>query len=462
MARKPVNPFVRGQKATQKYLSSHAEPENLQARKVTTSIGAFGHALAIPAQAEGAPLARCLSRIPAGPEGQNLIVVVVNACADASQAVIRSNRDSLQAIDAEFELIEPLSEHVALRRHPTGRLVVIDRTEAHPLPARQGVGLARKLGCDFLLGAMEDGALVSPWLHCSDADTRLPEDYFRQASEQARKDASALLYRFRHRPDETTPDTFALSQEYESSLRYYVLGLRYAGSPHAFHSVGSAMAVHAHAYARVRGFPRREAAEDFYLLNKLAKDGSIQTLQGLPVEPSARSSDRVPFGTGAAIQKRQATPDEELRVYHPDLFQYLQIWEASLARCLKQPELTPDLPRVVASQARGTANVDGARLLDALTESEALIRAQRALNGPDATITQALRDNLDAFRTLRLVHALRDRDLGEMALREALQRAPFIKLETDAQNLPIHEIAEQLERLDYRPDSNKTGARARQ
>ena len=52
MARKPANPFIRGQKATQKYLSSHAEPENLQARKGTTSIGAFGHALAIPAQAE--------------------------------------------------------------------------------------------------------------------------------------------------------------------------------------------------------------------------------------------------------------------------------------------------------------------------------------------------------------------------------------------------------------------------
>ena len=47
--------------------------------------------------------------------------------------------------------------------------------------------------------------------------------------------------------------------------------MKYARSPYAFHTIGSTMAVSANHYAKVRGFPKREAGEDFYLLNKLAK-----------------------------------------------------------------------------------------------------------------------------------------------------------------------------------------------
>ena len=79
-----------------------------------------------------------------------------------------------------------------------------------------------------------------------------------------------------------------MSRLYEYSLRYYVAGLTYAQSPYAFHTIGSTMAVNAEHYASVRGFPRREAGEDFYLLNKLAKVGSVHTLE----ENNAMRSDR--------------------------------------------------------------------------------------------------------------------------------------------------------------------------
>src|SRR6185503_7192191 len=60
---------------------------------------------------------------------------------------------------------------------------------------------------------------------------------------------------------------------YEVFLRYYVLGLAAAGSPWAMHTIGSSLAVDLDAYAAVRGVPRRDAAEDFYLVSKVAKLG---------------------------------------------------------------------------------------------------------------------------------------------------------------------------------------------
>ena len=126
------------------------------------------------------------------------------------------------------------------------------------------------------------------------------------------------------------------TQLYEYSLRYYVAGLSYAGSPYAFHTIGSTLAVNAVHYARVRGFPRRQAGEDFYLLNKLAKVGSVRQLSAEtdcePIDIAARRSDRVPFGTGAAVGKLMEleNPATEFLLYHPAVFGLLRGWLGSL------------------------------------------------------------------------------------------------------------------------------------
>ena len=65
--------------------------------------------------------------------------------------------------------------------------------------------------------------------------------------------------------------------------------------------MGSCLAVRPEAYAAVRGFPRKNAAEDFYVLDKLAKVGTIARLAGTPLLLEGRLSDRVPFGTGKAL-----------------------------------------------------------------------------------------------------------------------------------------------------------------
>src|SRR5690606_7285065 len=116
----------------------------------------------------------------------------------------------------------------------------------------------------------------------------------------------ALLFPFRHEGPADEPVTRA-TELYEASLRYHVLGLAHAGSPYAYHSIGSTLAVQARAYALVRGVPKRSAGEDFYLLDKLAKVAPLLRARGEPVRIRARFSTRVPFGTGPAVARIAAT-----------------------------------------------------------------------------------------------------------------------------------------------------------
>jgi hypothetical protein len=45
---------------------------------------------------------------------------------------------------------------------------LVERSQG--LPHKEGVGLARKIGCDIALSLYERGTLKSRWLHTTDAD----------------------------------------------------------------------------------------------------------------------------------------------------------------------------------------------------------------------------------------------------------------------------------------------------
>ncbi|MCH2184909.1 hypothetical protein MK280_03460, partial [Myxococcota bacterium] len=192
----------------------HAERESLVASECAGQLGQFGQALVIPSWAEGAELSECLASVPPGSHGNTLIVTVVNANHDAQKEVLVSNRESFEAIERTFGRGQRLSPEIQLYDHPVGSLVVLDRSETMPLPPKQGVGLARKIGCDFLLALMESGVIESPWIHCSDADTKLPATYFDQAQRQAHEGDTALVYPFRHRPESEQSETYAIALEY--------------------------------------------------------------------------------------------------------------------------------------------------------------------------------------------------------------------------------------------------------
>jgi hypothetical protein len=100
--------------------------------------------------------------------------------------------------------------------------------------------------------------------------------------------------------------------------------LAYAGLPYAYHTIGSSMAVRSSAYQKQNGMNKRKAGEDFYFLQKLIPLGDFTEIKSTKVIPSPRVSDRVPFGTGRAMQNWLTENKEELLSYHPKSFEDLK------------------------------------------------------------------------------------------------------------------------------------------
>ena len=333
------------------YLAGYAEPE---ARRASFAARTYRHVISIPAFDE--PRGFLQRVLPPG-VSDLLVIVVANV------------PDHVSRGDAAFVRTRSLLDlEGAFDRARNVDVVVVDRVDV-PVPMRQGVGLARKIGADIALRLVVERKIETPVIFVTDADAALPPEYFKAVEGEA----AGWIYPFVHTSGDGDLSRRALM--YELSLRYYVNRLEYAGSPYAFHTVGSCLAVDALSYAKVRGFPRRNAAEDFYLLNKLAKVGWIRRLGAPVVEIEARTSTRVPFGTGPALARIPRDPTA-VPGYAPETFEALRAFHAGVAA-----GTTPDAP------------VPG--LLDAI--------GYRPGRDPRATHTW-----FDAFRTLKFVHAARD------------------------------------------------------
>lgn len=298
-------------------------------------------------------------------------------------------------------------------------LLLVDRfTQGRAIPATQGVGLARKIGADIALSLIAKNIVQRPWIWSSDADAHLPEDYFSAIGVLQTSNVAACIYPFQHTTTHLASDPASVkpvdekinvaTQLYEHSLNYYVAGLRWAGSPYAFHTLGSTLAVHGEHYAQVRGFPKRAGAEDFYLLNKLAKTGAIDTLTSAAIDIESRPSDRVPFGTGPAVEKLLALPNlsEAQLFYHPDIFTELKIWLNALPQLftgtLGELELK-QTTRAVLLKMKAEAAIEHAKKQSSTTEG----------------FCRQMNTWFDGFRTLKFIHLLRDQGLHNVTLEGA-------------------------------------------
>jgi hypothetical protein len=415
-------------KAVRKYLARQAEPESRAAEALE---GAFGHALVVPAYGEGQGLFDLLGSVPRGPAGETLIVVVLNGRADSPEAVHEANRAARERLrEGAGAVAEIPAEHpVSVLSYANGRIVLVDRAaEGHYLPEGQGVGLARKIGNDLALRLHAAGRVASPWIHNTDADTILPNDYFDQTARVAGEGVAAALYFFEHRfsEDATLGEAARL---YEISLRYYVLGLAWAGSPYAYQSMGSCIAVRPWAYAEVHGFPKKNAAEDFYALNKLAKVGTIERLAGLPLLLEGRLSDRVPFGTGKALTQLVSKHRglSGFRLYHPLAFGHLAAWLRLLEAAAASKG---DFQGALAELPRDNPFFRSDLLLESLEKMGAFAALREAVErSPDGpAMLRQFHTWFDSFRTRKLIHALRDGGLTSLPWREAVAEAPFTGL----------------------------------
>ena len=249
------------------------------------------------------------------------VIVVVNASESHCDDVHRRNTQTLSEL------------RTWIRQHRDPKLTV--HAIHHPrLPAKHaGVGLARKLGMDEAVARLlhtgnENGVIAG-----FDADCRCAPDYLLQVESHFRNHSSTpgCSIHFEHPLDGDADSAVADGiARYELYLRYYLMGLRYARFPHAYHTVGSSMAVRGWAYAKQGGMNRRQAGEDFYFLNKIIALGGFTELCATTVVPSARRSHRVPFGTGRAMTEWLAGVDKYQKVFSPGLFEELRIVFSSI------------------------------------------------------------------------------------------------------------------------------------
>lgn len=431
---------LRRDKAIRQYLTRHAESEVTLVKDFPAI--PFHGCVVIPAYQESAAF---VERFWADFWSQpRLLIVVINQPqSDLDQG---PQQALLDAVKNTGKLLWQ-RQHLALWQR-SGRqgqdrpredsaacvLTICRFTPGLRIPSKQGVGAARKIGADVACQLIWDAKITGSWIASSDADALLPADYFAELADlpsgAAKGGYGAANYRFRHRdlavaatattaPPAATPAVVAATQLYEQWLHYYVAGLAWAGSPYAFYTIGSCLAVEFGSYCQVRGFPKRAAGEDFYLLNKVAKLAPVyQCHSELLLQP--RLSTRVPFGTGPAVAEIVAEQwhSGNYLVYHPGVFTELKQLLTHFS------ELFSHLADQGYALWFGQLSPCTQAALSSFQFAEAITNIKRNSTTEQVFLRQ-LHAWFDGFRSLKFIRFVAAKQYPSIALADAKLRSDF-------------------------------------
>lgn len=239
------------------------------------------------------------------------VIVTVNNSESATSTIKNFNQQTYQNLQAW----KKENDRPNLILHP------IYATDVNPKFA--GAGMARKIGMDEAIRRFNAINKPTGIIASLDADCLISVNYLLriEAVFKVNKSCFASTINFRHRIEEM--DDLKQRQGiqlYEDYLHYYKNAMEFSGYPHSIYTIGSAFAVRAEAYVKQGGMNRRQAGEDFYFLHKLTKLGTITEINDAFVYPSARVSDRVPFGTGASITKWMNNAEDLALTYNFSAF----------------------------------------------------------------------------------------------------------------------------------------------
>ena len=316
------------------------------------------------------------------PHGEVLILVIVNEPENAPKEVQAANENTLKQLNS-FQ----------------GKYPLLVSHQKLPLK-KAGVGLARKIGMDeavrIFRKAGNNGGIV-----CYDADCRCDANYLDEIElTYSNPNAQSGIVFYEHRLHQ---ENHAAIIDYELYLRYYIDALKFAGFPYAHQTLGSCITVRASLYEKVGGMNTRKAGEDFYFLNKTIPQGGFSEINSTTIRPSDRVSDRVPFGTGKAVNEL-LNATEEYSVYHPNTFEDLKLFIGKLS--IFRTEETYKIPRTVATFL-------GDDWQDQINEVNNQVSSQEAFN-------KRFFHWFDAFKILKFVHFCRDEFYQNVELEEAL------------------------------------------
>ena len=298
------------------------------------------------------------------------VITVINSSEADSKEVLEQNQYSLN------EALAWSSTHQRDKIH-------FSFIEATGLPKKDaGVGLARKIGMDEAYNRLA--------ATCAKNYLSAIESHFNQHP----KSVGCSIY-FEHPIDgnEFSQRIYDGIIQYELHLRYYKEALHYVGLPYAFHTVGSSMAVRAAIYHKQGGMNKRKAGEDFYFLQKVIPLGNFTEINTTTVFPSPRISERVPFGTGRAMQQWTNNNDETLFTYNFNSFKELKIFFDTSELLFSDDEIP--LPKSVLAFLKEN-------------DFESNLKRIRANATNSKHFKELLFKWFNAFKTLKFLHFCRD------------------------------------------------------
>lgn len=376
----------------------------------------FQNIIVIPAIQESENLPKLLASLLQCDKSmftKTLFVFVINNLESSSPEVKKDNLRLLQYLRNVLRgNADELSQEIISAGMNIG--VVDASSVGFEMPEKDGgVGYARKIGMDLALNYFDYVSSQPRILVCLDADCTVSPNYLSALNEIAEKKYSAGYFEYEHILPADDDEKSAIIT-YEIFLRYYVLGLKFAGSPFAFDTIGSTMFCDAESYVRIGGMNKKKAAEDFYFLEKLAKITDINKISSAKVYPSSRRSWRVPFGTGQRINRYFAGTHKEDSLYDPKSFDILKQW---LKTFFGDDILTAEKYLDLAGQ------IDSS--LSEFLLNQSFPEAWTKIINETGKSDQLQKQKyfwFDGFRTLKLIHYLRDTRYPMINMFEALDQ----------------------------------------
>lgn len=270
-----------------------------------------------------------------GQKGFTEVIIVINESEECSPEISVFNQNTFLSLQQWAQQ----NSTSALRFFPVGPVKLSAKWA--------GAGLARKAGMDealhrFNLLDKPEGIIVS-----LDADTLVENNYLSAIEEHFvlnPGDVGATLC-FCHQTEGLPDRQIKGILLFEKYLHYFKNAMTFCGYPYSLYTIGSAFAVTALAYMKRGGMNRRKAGEDFYFLQTLTHSGKVGEINTTCVHPSARISERVPFGTGISMKKWMEGSDELLYAYNLQAFndlkflftnRYLLFNESAMTNILEQ------------------------------------------------------------------------------------------------------------------------------
>lgn len=266
------------------------------------------------------------------------------------------------------------------------------------LPSKTaGVGLARKIGMDEAIRRFDsigiDGVIVN-----LDVDCTVDKNYLVEIERHFLESTclGAGIY-FEHDFSHESEDVQNAIIQYELYLRYFINMQRHIGFPWAYQTIGSAMAVRASVYMAQGGMNKRKAGEDFYFLQKIIELGHFSEINTTSVYPSSRPSDRVPFGTGKAVNDIIGR-DGQHTAYAPESFEQLGMLFKAVHGLYEKNDVTEILKKL-PPEIREYLQV---------WEFEKRLRVVKAHTSSRQQFVKRFYREFNAFQLMKYLHWMRD------------------------------------------------------